>query len=101
VIVFIHVALVAGFMWLCVVLVQAAVRSESDKTTRVKAAVAALRACEPAHIGVELKDKTRITGTISAIGEDDFALIDSKSNTKYIPAWDFAFLVHLFEKLEY
>jgi len=63
-------------MWLCVVPVQAAVHSESERTTRVKVVVAALRAGEPAHIGVELKDKTRITGTISGIGEDDFALFE-------------------------
>jgi hypothetical protein len=50
------------------------------QTARVKAAVAAIGAGQSAHVSVELKDKTKITGTISAIGEDNFVVIDSKSN---------------------
>jgi hypothetical protein len=53
---------------------------DASPSARVRAAVTALGTGSATHVNVELKDKTKIRGTIIAIGEDNFAVVDSKTN---------------------
>jgi len=60
---------------------------EARFASKVKAGVRKLGTGEKARIKVRLKDKTRLKGYVSAIGEDNFTVTDAKTGAATVVAY--------------
>jgi hypothetical protein len=52
---------------------------EAEQAAKVKAGIAKLGVGEDARVTVKLRDKTKLTGYVSRIGDDSFAVTDLKT----------------------
>ena len=69
--------------------VYAETQAEKDarRALKVKAGVRKLGTGEKAHVHVTLKDKTKLKGYVSAVGEDNFTVTDARTGAATVVAY--------------
>ena len=60
---------------------------DAQRALKVKAGVRKLGTGEKAHVHVTLKDKTKLKGYVSAVGEDNFTVTDARTGAATVVAY--------------